>query len=138
MSDNKYPTVFEILAVARRSKLTLFLDEHLHHLREPLRALGFKVKILEKGLQDPEVQHEIQGDVLITKNIRDFKTFAVRFDFDLIDISAIRFEDKQRGAENITAQKIANAISRSSFSQARGNFCLVIYDDGSYKIELIS
>ena len=124
----------EALSHARRSKLTILVDENIEGLKESLISLGYRVIGLKKSLKDPEIQQLAQGSAILTKNSKDFIEDAVRFDYDIIGIEDIKFIDKATDHTNLTAKKISKAIRTSQFYNIRGNFLLKIHDDGTYKV----
>jgi hypothetical protein len=124
----------EALSHARRSKLTILLDENIETLKDALIALGYRVLSLKKGLLDPEIQQLAQGSAILTKNTKDFINDAVRFDYDIIGIEDIRFVDDAKDHKNKTAKKISDAIRGSQFYNVRGNFLLKVHDNGKYTV----
>lgn len=124
----------KVFAHARRSKITILIDENIEVLEQPLTELGYKVFRLAKGLSDPHIQKLAEGSAILTKNSKDFIYDAVRFDYDVIGIENIKFIDTVQNANNITARKISKAITDSGFYNIRGNFYLKLHDSGTYDL----
>lgn len=123
-----------MVEAARRSKLDIWVDENCHELEPALQDAGFKARKVEKGKKDEEIFKDLEGDVIITKNAKDFVNDAVRWDYDIIDIQAIQFIDTKEDRTNQTVVKIAKAIRESGISTIKGNWKLTIQDDGSFKM----
>jgi len=124
-----------VVEAAMRSKLTIHLDENLHQLESSLRDAGFKIFLIEKGTPDDRICMNLEGDVLLTKNVKDFKVNAVIYDFDIISVEKIKFIDNKKDKSNITSQKISNAVRQSEFYNKRGNFLLTVMDDGEWELK---
>jgi hypothetical protein len=124
--------------VARRSKLTILLDENLEPLKDGLRDSGFKVISVKKGMPDEEIKELAEGTVILTKNSKDFVNDAVRFDYDIVAIENIKFIDTDKTRKNQTVEKVSNAIRESDFASKRGNFLLTIEDTGHYRIKSLT
>lgn len=120
---------------ARRSKLDLWVDEDSDWLSDGLRDAGFKVMQVKKGKQDEQMFRDLEGDVLISKNVDDFISSAVRYDFDLISIKNVKFRDNKKDRTNTVVEKIANAIRSSGFYAMRGNWMLTLMDDGKWTLK---
>lgn len=103
-----------------------------------LRARGFKVKTIPKqGLKDPEIQHDIEGEIIVTYNVNDFKYDAIQFDYDIIDLSAVKFKDSSPEPTNRVATLISRAIIDTKISSLKGNFILHIRPDGETAVQLL-
>ena len=122
----------EILSHARRSKLTILIDENIETLKNSLIEMGYRVLVLRKGLQDPEIQQLAQGSAILTKNSKHFIEDAPIYDYDVIGIEDIKFLDNDETENNLTAKKISKAIRSSQFYNIRGNFLLKVHDNGKY------
>ncbi len=118
-----------LVEAAKRSKITLLVDENNLALKEPLKLLGFKVISYAQGTPDESLWELAEGTAVLTANVKDFTVAAIVYDFDIIDISNLRFIDKEPTAKNTTAKKIAAAIRESEFYSKRGNWLLAVYDD---------
>lgn len=123
---------FPLIEAARRSKLDIWVDENCHELEAGLQDAGFKARKVDKGKKDEEIFKELDGDVLITRNAKDFVNDAVRCDYDIIDIQAIQFMDTKPDRTNKTVTKIAAAIRSSGIAHLKGNWKLTLQDDGSF------
>ena len=117
-----------------RSKVTILLDENLFGLKSALRDAGFKIITLKGGMDDDEIIELAEGLCILTKNADDFRDDAVAGDYDIINIQAIKFEDPDKTRRNSTVQKVKKAIRGSRILQKRGNFELVVFDDGTFKL----
>ena len=126
-----------VMANARRSKLTILVDENLECLSAGLRDSGFKVINIKKGTPDPEVMELAEGTAILTKNSKDFLKKAVKFDFDVISVENVKFIDDLPDSSNSTVTKISDAVRSSGFATQRGNFNLIIMDDGSYRMDAL-
>ena len=124
-----------VIEAAMRSKITIHLDENLHQLEESLRDSGFKVFLIEKGTSDDVIARNLEGDVILTKNVKDFKMDAVIYDFDIISIEKIKFIDSKKDRTNNTALKIAKAVRESEFYNKRGNWLLSIDNIGDWALK---
>lgn len=127
----------KIEASARRSKLTILLDENIECLQLGLEAAGFKVILIEKGWSDEKIKKIAEGTAILTKNSKDFVKDAVVYDYDIISIENIKFVDTLPERKNKTVEKIETAIRASKFYNYRGNFKLVVNDDASYIVEAL-
>lgn len=117
-----------LIEAAKRSKITLLIDENNLVIKEPLRGLGFKVISYTQGMPDEKLWELAEGTAIVTANAKDFVVSAIVHDFDVIDISSLKFIDKEQSDKNVTARKIANAIRESTFYSKRGNWLLVVYE----------
>ena len=126
-----------VMANARRSKLTILLNENLECLSAALKDSGFKVISIKKGTPDSEVMELAEGTAILTKNSKDFLRKAVRFDFDVISVENVKFIDDLPDSSNSTVTKISDAVRSSGFATQRGNFNLIIMDDGSYRMDAL-
>ena len=124
-------------AFARRSKITLLLDENIECLKAGLRDAGFKVITVEKGWSDEKIMEIAEGTAIVTKNSKDFVRNAVKNDYDIIAIENVKFLDDKPDRSNSTVAKIEFAIRDSKFYNQRGNFKLTVSDDGSYDAEAL-
>jgi hypothetical protein len=125
----------QIDELAARSNFTLVLDENLAALYDALRDFGFKVLSYPKGLKDSELVPFLTNKILITNNSKDFIIDALVHDFDIIGTESVKFIDDRKDRKNVTASKIAKAIRESNISLKRGNWLMVLMDDGSYKLK---
>jgi hypothetical protein len=123
------------LAMSKRSKLTIFLDENLHQLKSPLRSRGFKVITLPKGVSDDYIKELLEGCAILTNNSKDFIDDAYSMDYDILGIEDIKFIDDAQDGKNQTVKIIEQAIRASTISSLKGNFLLRIYNDGKWKLE---
>lgn len=118
-----------LVEAAKRSKITLLIDENNLTLKEPLKALGFKVISYPQGMPDEALWELAEGAAILTANAKDFTVAAVVHDFDVIDIS------NQKSDKNSTARKIAKAVRESEFYSKRGNWLLVVYEDNTHALK---
>lgn len=126
-----------LIEAAKRSKITILIDENNLVLKEPLRRLGFKAISYEQGMPDEKLWELAEGTAIMTANTKDFVVAAIVHDFDVIDISSLKFIDKEQSDKNTTARKIANAIRESAFYSKRGNWLLMVYEDKWLLKELV-
>jgi hypothetical protein len=124
----------QINEMSIRSKITIVVDENLFMLKSSLEKFGFKVLTVRQGAKDDEIAENLTGRALLTKNVRDFKLDAVIHDFDIIDISNINFIDNEQDRSNKTSRIISDAIRKSEFYNKRGNWNLIIKNDGTYNL----
>lgn len=124
-----------ILEAAMRSKFTIFLDEQLHHLEAGLEDAGCKVIMMEKGMSDPKIMKMASGWCILTRNSKDFRNYAVKYDFDVISIETIKFQDTDPTMHNQTVRKVINAVRKSGLATRKGNFFLTVFDDGKFLLE---
>ena len=75
-----------------------------------------------------------RGWALLTSNSQDFTGDAVRYDYDVIGVEAIRFFDTKPDRTNATVRKISGAVRRSGIATKKGNFWLQVRDDGSFHL----
>lgn len=115
--------------------MDLWVDEDSDWLADGLRDAGFKVMRVEKSKKDEQIFRDLEGDVLISKNVDDFVDSAVRNDFDLISIKNVKFKDDKKDRTNTVVQKIAKAIRESGFYAMRGNWMLTLMDDGKWTLK---
>lgn len=132
---SKVENLTKILEFSKRSKLTIVLDEHLHHLYDGLRDAGFKVQTFPQGLSDEKLGEFSEGSSILTQNTKDFISNAVKYDYDIIDIKNLRYIDTGLTRKNSTVQKIEKAVRESKYANMKGNFLLSINDDGTYSLE---
>jgi transcriptional regulator with XRE-family HTH domain len=135
LQEENYPALNQVLAHSKRSKLTILLDENLFQLKPALKDSGFKVILMKKGTSDEEIRELAEGTAILTTNSKDFIPHAVADDFDVISAELIKFIDTEPTRKNQTVQKIAKAIRESGMVFTRGNFNLVVRDDGSYELK---
>ena len=126
-----------LVEAAKRSKITLLIDENNLVLKQPLKLLGFKVVSYEQGMPDEKLWELAEGTAIVTANAKDFVVSAIVHDFDVIDIANLRFIDKDQTEKNSTAKKIASAIRESEFYSKRGNWLLTVYEDRHALKELV-
>jgi hypothetical protein len=124
----------DLIEMAKQGYFTVMLDEQLRVLEPALEDDGFKVVLPPQGLKDNvlKMKAKARGWAILTRNSKDFVDDAVRYDYDVIAIEAIRFIDDKQDRTNATVQKISAAIRRSRIAVSKGNFCLTIRDDGSF------
>ena len=94
--------------------------------------------VKHQGLLDPEIQHDIEGEIIVTKNIRDFQYDALRFDYDIIDLSQVRFVDPSPEPNNQTALWISKAVVDHKIASLKGNFIVHIQTDGTASVETLA
>jgi len=135
--SQSYPHLNSVLSHSKRSKLTIILDENLFQLKPSLKDSGFKVLALKKGMSDEEIRELAEGTAILTNNTKDFLPHAVADDYDVISIEALKFIDTDPTRKNKTAQKIAKAIRDSGIAFIRGNFNLIIKNDGAYELKAL-
>jgi hypothetical protein len=121
-----------IIEAAKRSKLTIFVDENLYQLVEPLKLLGYKALQVPKQMPDEMIMQFLEGTCLLTSNTKDFESSAVIYDFDLIDMSSVKYIDSNNDRSNTTANLISNAIRESGLSHKKGNWLLKISNEGKH------
>jgi len=126
--------LMRMIEQSRRSKLTLFIDENISSVEEPLRLLGYKVYSLKKGLPDEEIVKLIEGDTIVTRNSKDFLDKAVIFDIDIVDMDSVKFLDKDNSINNITAKLISKVIRDTKYYTFSGNFHIKINNDQTYSV----
>lgn len=127
----------DILEGSVGAKIHISLDENLLSLKDSLRDSGFKVTTFRPGTPDEELFHQMSQTLVLTKNVEDFRVEAVIYDFDLIDVRAVKFIDTDKTRKNQTTQKIAKAIRESGIARFKGHFRLVIFDDGKWTTEIL-
>jgi len=122
----------EALGNAARSKITILVDEQVSVLKDGLRDAGLKVITIASGTPDEKIIELAEGLAILTKNSVDFLGDAVAGDYDVISIEAVKFLDDDKTRKNQTVQKVVKAIRESGLYVEKGNFQLVIHDDGSF------
>ncbi|HUS07187.1 MAG TPA: hypothetical protein VMZ52_12850 [Bryobacteraceae bacterium] len=125
----------DVVELSKQGYFTMLLDENLLALEAALEDDGFKVIVPQQGLQDEVIKRKARGWAILTKNSKDFIDDAVRYDYDVIGIEAIKFLDVQLDRTNETVRKISNAVRRSQLGTRKGNFLLKIRDNGSFHLE---
>lgn len=127
----------DTIEMSKQGYFTLMLDENLRVLEAALEDDGFKVIVPAPGLADDalKLKAKARGWAILTRNAKDFTNDAVRFDYDVIAVEPIRFIDDKQDRTNTTVQKISGAIRRSKLATLKGNFLLIIRDDGSFHLE---
>lgn len=131
----KYPALVKVLAHSKRSKLTILLDENLFQLKAALKDSGFKVLVMKKGTLDEELRELAEGTAILTNNSKDFLQYAVADDYDVISVELLKFIDVEPTRKNQTARKISTAIRESGLTFLKGNFNLIIKNDGSFTLK---
>src|SRR5262245_44416066 len=124
----------DVVEMSKQGYFTILLDEQLYVLQQALEDDGFKVVVPQQGLHDDATQKMAKGWSILTRNSKDFVEGAVRHDYDVIAIEAIRFLDDSRDRANETVRKISGAVRRSGLAWKRGNFLLQVRDDGSFHL----
>ncbi|MBV9745866.1 MAG: hypothetical protein JO099_19050 [Acidobacteriia bacterium] len=118
--------------MSKQGYFTILLDENLRGLESALEDDGFKVVMPPPGLKDDPLKRMARGWAILTKNSKDFVDDAARFDYDVIDVEAIRFIDSKPDRTNDTVRKISQAVRRSGIGSTRGNFWLQVRDDAAF------
>jgi hypothetical protein len=133
--QNETITGGDTISMSKQGYFTILLDEQLRGLATALEDDGFKVVMLRQGLPDEELKKLARGWAILTRNSADFVDAAVRFDYDVIAIEAIKFIDGKTDRTNDTVRKISGAVRRSGIGTKRGNFLLRVRDDGGFHME---
>jgi len=139
------PGPTDLIEFSKQGYFTILLDANLRGLKTALEDDGFKVIAAKRSelimpqqnLHDDELKHEAKGCAILTQNSQDFIDDAVRFDYDVIGVEAIKFIDKKQDRTNQTVRKISRAVRASRIGTKRGNFYLKIHDDGSFVLEAL-
>jgi len=129
--------VMIVFQMAKRSKLTLVLDENVYQLEAAFKDCGYKTIVFPKGTDDEKIKELSEGWILVTKNSKDFIKDAVRYDYDIIALEHLKFIDDQPSRKNKTIELIADAIYESGLSWRKGNFLLTIGEKESKLLELV-
>lgn len=100
-----------------------------------LRDAGFKVIVLDKGMPDDKIIQLAEGWSIMTKNSKDFLDDAVAGDYDVISLDIIKFIDDDKTRKNQTVQKIVKAFRDSGLANKKGNFNLIVKDNGEHVLK---
>lgn len=124
----------DVIEMSKQGYFTILLDENLHGLERSLEDDGFKVVMFGQGMPDEELKQKARGWAILTRNSQDFVDDAVRYDYDVIGIEGIKFIDNKQDRTNETVRKISGAVRRSGIGTKRGNFHLIVNDDGTCRL----
>jgi hypothetical protein len=125
----------DTVSMSKQGYFTILLDENLRTLAPALEDDGFKVVVPPQGLPDDELRKLAKGWAILTRNSADFVPDAVRDDYDVIALEAVRFIDNKADRTNDTVRKISGAVRRSKIGTLRGNFLLSVRDNGSFDLK---
>jgi len=137
-SFQEFATAEDVVELSKQGYFTIMLDENLRVLEPALEDDGFKVIVPQQGLKDEALKAKARGWAILTKNSKDFIDDAVRYDYDVIAVEDVRFNDQKADRTNETVRKISSAVRRSQLGTRRGNFCLKIRDDGSFHLQQLA
>lgn len=137
MSDEPILGEHILSDAAFRSKVSILLDANLYQLRPALKSAGFKVVVLKPDLSDEEIGDLAEGMVILTKNSTDFVENAVAGDFDVINVDRLKFIDPDPTLKNKTVAFIKRALKESQLYLKRGNFELVLYENGKWDLKVL-
>lgn len=118
--------VENVLAMARG---TLVVDENVQELAPPLKESNIHVILPRPGEPDDHIiERLLPNRMIVTKNPKDFKGHASSYDFGIIDVSKLRFIDKNPSpTKNKTVRLISDAIIKFSLWNKRHGFIITLY-----------
>lgn len=129
------PAEEDVYELSKQGYFTILLDENLRVLEAALEDDGFKVIVPNQGLSDEVLKRQARGWAILTKNSQDFVDDAVRYDYDVIGLADVKFVDDKPDRTNETVRKISNAVRRSRLGTRKGNFALMVRDNGTFHLE---
>jgi len=120
----------DALAMARG---TLVIDECVKELAQPLSN---NIHIIQPipGEDDKDIiKRLLPNRIIVTKNPKDFKSYASSYDIGIIDLSKLSFIDPlQDDIENKTVSLISKAIIEFNLWSKRHGFILTLRDSGKH------
>lgn len=92
-----------------RSKYPIYIDENTisNVVIEGLRALGFRIELIPKGMKDNIILDKVAKKIFITENIQHFKSDISGYEIGLIGVPASL-------NVNLRAKRISDAIVQYS------------------------